>query len=83
MSSEIEKYMNLAQKAITCGDRILAEKFYQQAEHYIRLNNKVKKTHVMPLRKQKNIIKKSPSIPNDFEKSIEQALAQEFSLTDS
>jgi Domain of unknown function (DUF4167) len=32
-----EKYMALAREAMTSGDRILAESYYQYAEHYFRL----------------------------------------------
>jgi hypothetical protein len=32
-----EKYMNLAQDAYTAGDRIMAESYYQHAEHYYRI----------------------------------------------
>ena len=32
-----EKYMNLAQDANTAGDRIMAESYYQHAEHYYRI----------------------------------------------
>ena len=32
-----EKYMNLAQDANTAGDRVMAESYYQHAEHYYRI----------------------------------------------
>jgi len=35
----LEKYTNLAQEAHSNGDRIVAENFYQYAEHYQRLLN--------------------------------------------
>jgi hypothetical protein len=34
-----EKYMNLAQDATAAGDRIMAESYYQHAEHYYRIIN--------------------------------------------
>ncbi len=34
-----EKYINLARDATSAGDRILAESFYQFAEHYYRIVN--------------------------------------------
>lgn len=34
-----EKYINLARDATSAGDRILAESFYQFAEHYYRIAN--------------------------------------------
>lgn len=32
-----EKYLNLARDATTSGDRVLAESYYQHAEHYFRI----------------------------------------------
>lgn len=80
-NSEVEKCMALAQKAIASGDRILAEQFYQQAEHYVRLNSKVKKSQIFPIKRQKPIAK-NLSI-NDFATSIEQELEQELSAPKS
>lgn len=37
-----EKYISLARDALTSGDRITAEGFYQHAEHYLRLMNEYK-----------------------------------------
>ena len=34
-----EKYLALAKDSISAGDRILAESYYQHAEHYIRIIN--------------------------------------------
>ncbi|MEE8516540.1 MAG: DUF4167 domain-containing protein [Alphaproteobacteria bacterium] len=34
-----EKYLNLARDALTSGDRIAAENYFQHAEHYYRLSN--------------------------------------------
>lgn len=34
-----EKYTNLAREALTTGDRVVAEGYYQHAEHYLRLIN--------------------------------------------
>lgn len=34
-----EKYLALAKDAVSSGDRIVAENYYQHAEHYIRLIN--------------------------------------------
>ena len=38
----LERYINLAQDAHSNGDRIVAENFYQYAEHYQRLLNENK-----------------------------------------
>lgn len=34
-----DKYISLARDAMTSGDRVMAESFYQHAEHYLRLIN--------------------------------------------
>ncbi len=75
IQNSIKKYTTLAQEAMTSGDRILAESLYQQAEHYLRLNNECKGNKGRPITtksapsKQKRI-----APPNDFELSIEQEL---------
>ena len=33
----IEKYSNLAREALSNGDKILSENYYQHAEHFIRI----------------------------------------------
>ncbi|MBT6656923.1 MAG: DUF4167 domain-containing protein, partial [Proteobacteria bacterium] len=33
----LEKYLNLARDASTSGDRVLAESYFQHAEHYFRI----------------------------------------------
>ena len=38
----LERYLNLARDAKTSGDRVLAENYYQYAEHYFRSLNEVK-----------------------------------------
>ncbi len=39
ISKALEKYNNLAQDAFSNGDRIVAENYYQYAEHYQRVLN--------------------------------------------
>ena len=36
-SKLIEKYSNLAREALSNGDKILSESYYQHAEHFIRI----------------------------------------------
>lgn len=43
-----EKYMLLAREAKTVGDRVLAESYYQHAEHYLRLINEQKVSSGVP-----------------------------------
>ncbi len=37
VSKLIEKYSNLAREALSNGDKILSENYYQHAEHFIRI----------------------------------------------
>lgn len=34
-----EKYISLARESVTTGDRVMAESYFQHAEHYLRLTN--------------------------------------------
>ena len=36
-SKLIEKYTNLAQEALSNGDKILSENYFQQADHFVRI----------------------------------------------
>ncbi len=76
IQNSIKKYTTLAQEAMTSGDRILAESFYQQAEHYLRLNNECKGNKGRPSSTSKLIPSKQKRVvpSNDFELSIEQEL---------
>ncbi len=42
LSKVLEKYTTLAQDAFSNGDRIVAENYYQYAEHYQRVLNETK-----------------------------------------
>jgi len=33
----IEKYQNLAKEALSSGDRVLSENYYQHADHFMRI----------------------------------------------
>lgn len=72
-----EKNTNSAREAMTTGDRVLAESYYQQAEHYLRLMNEVKEnqqpTHAAPDKLPSSQIIMMPDI--NFENSIEEELS--------
>ena len=77
VQNSVEKYTTLAREAMMTGDRVLAESYYQQAEHYLRLNSEFKENIVVMPRSEKPApeAKEPASIPaNDFELSIEQEL---------
>ncbi len=46
LQQTFEKYMALAREASSTGDRILAENYYQFAEHYLRTLNEMKPIEV-------------------------------------
>lgn len=77
--TSMEKYTTLAREAMMAGDRVLAESFYQQAEHYLRLSNEFKENIVVLPRSESTPLTplaQEHVIPaNDFEMSIEQELA--------
>ncbi len=76
IQSSMEKYTTLAHEAMMTGDRVLAESFYQQAEHYLRLSNEFKE-NILVLPKSETIVSSSQdhiTPANDFEMSIEQEL---------
>tara|TARA_B100000214_G_C23711924_1_gene510154 strand:+ start:118 stop:516 length:399 start_codon:yes stop_codon:yes gene_type:complete len=68
----IEKYSNLAREALSNGDKILSENYYQHAEHFIRIlkekeslinkNQELKIDNVSNLENKKDI--------NNLEKDI-------------
>lgn len=77
IQNSVEKYTTLARDAMTTGDRVLAESYYQQAEHYLRLNNEYKENIVILPRAEAKASEKDEALiaANDFELSIEQELA--------
>lgn len=74
-----EKYTSLAKEALLTGDRIQAESYFQQAEHYLRLGKESKENVLVMSQPQPEapvISQKEALMPaNDFEKSIEQELS--------
>ncbi len=56
-SKLIEKYSNLAREALSSGDKILSENYFQHADHFTRI-----------LSEQENF-KKSKNLENNFEQN--------------
>jgi hypothetical protein len=76
VQNSVEKYATLAREAMMTGDRVLAESYYQQAEHYLRLNNEFKENILVLPRNETPAPTQEIVLPaNDFELSIEQELA--------
>ena len=62
----IEKYNNLAREALSSGDKILSESYYQFSDHYLRvLNEKEKNQNSDGKFRDKKDSEKSNNIKND------------------
>ena len=56
----VEKYTNLAREALTSGDKILSESYYQFSDHYLRvLNEREKNQNSISFDKEKSISEKT------------------------
>ena len=65
-SKLIEKYNNLAREALSSGDKILSESYYQFSDHYLRvLNEKEKNQNQDGKYRDKQNSEKSNDIKND------------------
>ena len=64
-SKLIEKYNNLAREALSNGDKILSETYFQHADHFLRISNNKEKDQVS------NTLEKSQTNGNDIENSDE------------
>ncbi len=78
-SKLIEKYNNLAREALSGGDKILSENYFQHADHFTRIlseqeiNRKMRaqENPISKLDTETNNSKKDEKIPNDnIEKNI-------------
>ena len=66
----IEKYNNLAREALSVGDKILSENYFQHADHFTRILNEqeiMKKSRNLS---SSNIIKEVEETPDKEEKSF-------------
>ena len=74
-SKLIEKYSNLAREALSSGDKILSENYFQHAEHFIRVleerdiqpNNKeqIKKEPVLEKQDKNQNLRDSMTVPQN------------------
>ena len=73
-SKLIEKYNNLAREALSSGDKILSENYFQHADHFTRILS------------EQESYKKSKNLENNIEhdkKSIENNKDDKFSQSDA
>ena len=59
----IEKYNNLAREALSSGDKILSENYFQHADHFMRILNE-KEIQKKSINNNKNSIKANNSAEN-------------------
>ena len=73
-SKLIEKYSNLAREALSNGDKILSENYFQHADHFTRILNdqdaqrKVNTISVDPTKSEQNIVEVSKEQNNNEER---------------
>ena len=72
-SKLIEKYNNLAREALSAGDKILSENYFQHADHFTRILNEQEIT-------KKN---RNPSISNDIKEIEETSNKEEKNSSDT
>ena len=69
-SKLIEKYNNLAREALSSGDKILSENYFQHADHFTRVSN------------EQDIKKKSNLINHSEEKSLKETVNANEEIND-
>ncbi len=79
-SKLIEKYNNLAREALSGGDKILSENYFQHADHFTRILNE-KETQKKTIFKNQ-ISENNNNLSNDREKNIENLSEKNEKVTD-
>ena len=60
----IEKYSNLAREALSSGDKILSENYYQHADHFLRILQEQKMSQIESKKESNELITKKISANN-------------------
>ena len=60
----IEKYSNLAREALSNGDRILSENYYQHADHFLRILQEQRMSKIESKKESNELITKKISANN-------------------
>ena len=60
----IEKYSNLAREALSSGDKILSENYYQHADHFLRILQEQKMSKIESKKESNELITKKISENN-------------------
>ena len=61
-SKLIEKYTDLAREALSNGDKILSENYFQHADHFIRIQSEKEKSRIMQSEPNKTTNKETNKI---------------------
>ena len=67
-SKLIEKYTNLAREALSNGDKILSESYFQHADHFIRIQTEKEKNRIVQSDANKTINEESNKIDDQTSK---------------
>ena len=68
-SKLIEKYNNLAREALSTGDKILSENYFQHADHFTRILNEQEINRKIKFSENQNL--KNEKLDNSIEKNDE------------
>ena len=60
----IEKYSNLAREALSSGDKILSENYYQHADHFLRILQEQRMSKIESQKESNELITKKISANN-------------------
>jgi|TARA_B100000953_G_scaffold22648_1_gene18683 hypothetical protein len=60
----IEKYSNLAREALSNGDKILSENYYQHADHFLRILQEQRMSKIESQKESNGLITKKISVNN-------------------
>ena len=60
----IEKYSNLAREALSNGDKILSENYYQHADHFLRILQEQRMSRIESQKESNEVITKKISANN-------------------
>lgn len=60
----IEKYSNLAREALSNGDKILSENYYQHADHFLRISQEQRMSKIESKKESNELIKQKISANN-------------------
>ena len=67
-SKLIEKYSDLAREALSNGDKILSENYFQHADHFIRIQREKEKNRIVQSDANKNINEENNKIDDQISK---------------